>query len=124
MKRGERYTTAYTTFGIKASVSPEVPNNEGSFRPVTVTAPEGCILNAVRPAPLAARHIVGHLAPIALFGAAAYRPLKYFMAIPAASVFLALVFAAYGARRARASKPIPHAPGLTSQAPSLTELSR
>lgn len=65
------YTTAYTTFGIKASISPEVPNNEGSFRPVTVTAPEGCILNAVRPAPLAARHIVGHLAPIALFGALA-----------------------------------------------------
>jgi N-methylhydantoinase B len=63
------YTTAYTTFGIKASISPEVPNNEGSFRPVHVTAPEGCILNAVRPAPLAARHIVGHLAPIALFGA-------------------------------------------------------
>jgi N-methylhydantoinase B/oxoprolinase/acetone carboxylase alpha subunit len=23
-----------------------VPNNEGSFRPVTVTAPEDCILNA------------------------------------------------------------------------------
>jgi N-methylhydantoinase B len=65
------YTTAYTTFGIKASVSPDVPNNEGSFRPVTVTAPPGCILNALRPAPLAARHIVGHLAPIALFGALA-----------------------------------------------------
>lgn len=65
------YTTAYTTFGIKASISPEVPNNEGSFRPVTVAAPPGCILNAVRPAPLAARHIVGHLAPIALFGALA-----------------------------------------------------
>jgi N-methylhydantoinase B len=65
------YTTAYTTFGIKASISPEVPNNEGSFRPVKVTAPEGSILNAIRPAPLAARHIVGHLAPIALFGALA-----------------------------------------------------
>ncbi|MEX2270018.1 MAG: hydantoinase B/oxoprolinase family protein [Vicinamibacterales bacterium] len=65
------YTTAYTTFGIKASISPEVPNNEGSFRPVRVTAPEGCILNAVRPAALAARHIVGHLAPVALFGALA-----------------------------------------------------
>lgn len=65
------YTTAYTTFGVKASISPGVPNNEGSFRPVKVIAPEGCILNAVRPAPLAARHIVGHLAPIALFGALA-----------------------------------------------------
>jgi N-methylhydantoinase B len=63
------YTTAYTTFGLKAAVSPDVPNNEGSFRPVKVTAPEGCILNAVRPAPLAARHIVGHLIPNVLFGA-------------------------------------------------------
>ena len=63
------YTTAYTTFGLKAAISPEVPNNEGSFRPVTVRAPLGCILNAVRPAPLAARHIVGHLLPNALFGA-------------------------------------------------------
>src|SRR5581483_302337 len=63
------YTTAYTTFGIKAAISPDVPNNEGSFRPVKVTAPEGCILNAVKPAALAARHVVGHLTPIALFGA-------------------------------------------------------
>ena len=38
------YTTAYTTFGIKAAISPDVPNNEGSFRPVTVTAPVGSIL--------------------------------------------------------------------------------
>jgi N-methylhydantoinase B len=65
------YTTAYTTFGIKAAISPEVPNNEGSFRPVSVRAPEGCILNAVRPAALAARHVVGHLTPTALFGALA-----------------------------------------------------
>lgn len=65
------YTTAYTTFGIKAAISPDVPNNTGSFRPVVVTAPQGCILNAVHPAPLAARHIVGHLTPVALFGALA-----------------------------------------------------
>jgi N-methylhydantoinase B len=65
------YTTAYTTFGIKAAISPDVPNNEGSFRPVTVTAPPGSILNASHPSPLAARHVVGHLAPIALFGALA-----------------------------------------------------
>ncbi len=65
------YTTAYTTFGLKAAISPEVPNNEGSFRPVTVTAPPGSILNASRPAAVAARHVVGHLTPVALFGALA-----------------------------------------------------
>ena len=82
------YTTAYTTFGIKASISPDVPNNEGSFRPVTVTAPEGCILNAVRPAPLAARHIVGHLAPVALFGALAHVIPERVMAEGAAAIWI------------------------------------
>jgi N-methylhydantoinase B len=80
------YTTAYTTFGIKAAISPDVPNNEGSFRPVTVTAPVGCILNASRPAPLAARHVVGHLTPIALFGALAQVIPNAVMAEGAASV--------------------------------------
>jgi N-methylhydantoinase B len=52
------YTAAYTTFGVKCAISPEVPNNDGSFRPIHVTAPEGCILNAQHPAPVGARHIV------------------------------------------------------------------
>lgn len=37
--------------------------------------------------------------PLTLFGAAAYAPLKYLMAVPASAVFLALVLAAYGATR-------------------------
>lgn len=41
--------------------------------------------------------VIGNvLLPVALFGAAAYRPLKYFMAVPAGSVFVALILAAYG----------------------------
>jgi N-methylhydantoinase B len=82
------YTTAYTTFGIKAAISPDVPNNEGSFRPVVVTAPEGCILNAVRPAAVAARHVVGHLTPIALFGALAHVIPERVMAEGAASILV------------------------------------
>jgi N-methylhydantoinase B len=82
------YTTAYTTFGIKAAISPDVPNNEGSFRPVTVLAPEGCILNARHPAPLAARHVVGHLTPIALFGALAQVIPSQVMAEGAASILV------------------------------------
>lgn len=54
------YTEAYTTFGLKAALAPDVPNNEGSFRAVTVTAPEGCVLNCRHPAPVAARHLLGH----------------------------------------------------------------
>ena len=63
------YTHAYTTYAIKCAVSPEVPNNEGSFRPVKVTAPPGCILNAQRPVAVAGRHLIGHFLPGAIFGA-------------------------------------------------------
>jgi len=65
------YTHAYTTYALKCALAPEVPNNEGSFRPVHVTAPERCILNALPPAPVAARHIIGHFLPGAIFGALA-----------------------------------------------------
>jgi len=65
------YTHAYTTYGLKCALAPEVPNNEGSFRPVRVVAPEGCILNAQKPAPVAARHILGHFLPGVIFGALA-----------------------------------------------------
>jgi N-methylhydantoinase B len=63
------YTEAYTTFAIKAAIGPEVPNNDGSFRPVRVIAPPGCILNAQPPAPVAARAIVGHFLPGTIFRA-------------------------------------------------------
>jgi N-methylhydantoinase B len=63
------YTTAYTTFGIKCAISPDVPNNDGSFQPIGVTAPEGSILNAVHPAPVGARHIIGHFLPGVIHGA-------------------------------------------------------
>lgn len=66
------YTAAYTTFGIKCAISPEVPNNDGSFQPIDVTAPEGSILNAVHPAPVGARHIVGHFLPGVIHGALAH----------------------------------------------------
>jgi N-methylhydantoinase B len=65
------YTTAYTTYGIKCAISPDVPNNDGSFRPVTVTAPVDCILNAQFPAAVGGRHLVGHFLPAAVFGALA-----------------------------------------------------
>ena len=41
------YTHAYASFAVKAAIYPDVPHNEGSFRPVRVTAPPGSILNAL-----------------------------------------------------------------------------
>lgn len=63
------YTMAYSSFAIKAAIAPDVPHNAGSFRPVTVQAPEGSILNCRRPAPVASRHSVGHYLPSLIFRA-------------------------------------------------------
>jgi N-methylhydantoinase B len=48
-------TFASTMFPFKCALVPEVPNNEGLFRPIHVTAPEGCILNATFPHPVKSR---------------------------------------------------------------------
>ena len=61
------YTGAYTTYGVKCLISPDIPNNEGSFRPVVTTAPEGSILNARHPEAIGGRHLVGHFLPAAVF---------------------------------------------------------
>ena len=63
------YTHAYTTYPLKCAICPNVPNNEGSFRPVQVAAPEGSILNALFPCAVGARHLIGHFASQAVFGA-------------------------------------------------------
>jgi N-methylhydantoinase B len=65
------YTHAYASFAVKAAIYPDVPHNEGSFRPVRVTAPPGSILNALEPAPVASRQAVGHFVPSAIFTALA-----------------------------------------------------
>ena len=66
---GFNYTVAYTTYGVKCAIAPEVPNNAGSFTPIHTLAPEGSILNARPPAAVAGRHTVGHFLPSAIMGA-------------------------------------------------------
>lgn len=63
------YTFAYSCFALKCLLDPGAPNNSGSFDAVTVRAPEGCLLNARRPAPVWGRHLSGHYAPPAIIGA-------------------------------------------------------
>jgi N-methylhydantoinase B len=65
------YTHGYASFALKAAIAPDVPHNDGAFRPVHVTAPAGSILNCTDPAAVAARHLVGHFVPSAIFGALA-----------------------------------------------------
>ncbi len=63
------YTDAYTSFGIRCLIGEDVPNNAGSLAAIQVSAPAGCILNALHPAPVTARHVVGQLLPDVVFGA-------------------------------------------------------
>ena len=53
------YTRAFSTYAVKCLTTPDVPNNEGTLRPLDVSAPAGCILHAQRPAPTGGRHSVG-----------------------------------------------------------------
>src|SRR5690349_24726299 len=62
------YCLAYTAFGVKCLVAPEVPNNAGSLGAMTVSAPAGSVLNVNRPWPVAARHTVGHMLPDVVAG--------------------------------------------------------
>lgn len=63
------YTTAYTVFGLACIVGARIPNNAGSLKPLTVSAPPGTILNAQKPAPVSSRHIIGQMLPDVVFGA-------------------------------------------------------
>ncbi|MEM6679347.1 MAG: hydantoinase B/oxoprolinase family protein [Pseudomonadota bacterium] len=65
----EVYTRAYACYALKCAIAPEVPNNTGSLEPFQITAPEGCILAARRPAPVSVRHVMGHLVPDVVLGA-------------------------------------------------------
>ena len=65
------YTFAYTAFPIKCITSPQIPNNEGSFAPITVSAPLGTIVNPTYPAPVGGRALIGHFLSAAVFQALA-----------------------------------------------------
>ena len=65
------YNTAYasTIFPFKCALAPHIPNNEGLFRPISVTAPLGSILNTTFPHPVKARAKTTNNMNQVLFGA-------------------------------------------------------
>lgn len=65
------YTRAHTAYPLKCLLTPNVPNNEGCFRPISVVAPEGSILNCGRTASVNARTQTGWHIHTLLFGALA-----------------------------------------------------
>jgi N-methylhydantoinase B len=65
------YTAAYTLYGLKCALSPDIPNNDGALRPIIVDAPAGSLLAAEYPAAVCGRHMVGHYLPSLVFRALA-----------------------------------------------------
>jgi len=65
------YTYAMTAYAVKCALLPNLPNNEGMFRPIKVTAPEGSILNPSFPIAVGGRAATGHYVPVLVFGALA-----------------------------------------------------
>ncbi len=55
------YCFAYSAYAVKALLSPDVPNNEGSFLPITTSAPLGSIFNPRFPAASGGRGMIGHM---------------------------------------------------------------
>lgn len=64
-------TYAYTVFPIKCALHPHIPANEGCFRPVRMTVPEGTCLNPRYPAPVRFRTSLVYYVVEAIFGALA-----------------------------------------------------
>jgi len=62
-------TTAYTLMGLKSMFDPLMPINDGFMRPITITAPPGCLVNPTKPASVRMRNQVAHFIPELLFTA-------------------------------------------------------
>lgn len=65
------YTEAYSCYPLKCALDPATPRNDGSYRMIHVSAPEGSILNPRFPAPVHARQLVGHCLAAAIYQALA-----------------------------------------------------
>lgn len=63
------YAKAYACYALKCAIAPEIPNNAASLAPFEIAAPVNSIVNAVHPAPVALRHIVGHFVPDTVYDA-------------------------------------------------------
>ena len=65
------YTRAHTVYPLKCLLTPNVPNNEGCFRPISVIAEEGSILNCSRTVSVNSRTRTGWHIHTLLFSALA-----------------------------------------------------
>ena len=64
-------TVSHSLLALKCALLPDLPNNEGLYRCVTVTAPDGCILNPRFPAPVRGRSMTSFNLNAAIYAALA-----------------------------------------------------
>ena len=60
---------SFCLYAIKSILDPFIPNNEGCFRPITVKAAEGSLVNPRWPAPVWGRTMIIHRIPELIYGA-------------------------------------------------------
>lgn len=65
------FTEAYTLYGLRLILVPDLPNNGGFYRPISVHCPEGSVVNARYPAATLSRHAIGHQVIDAVYSALA-----------------------------------------------------
>lgn len=65
------FVKSSTYLTVRCALEHDVPNNAGVYRCITVTAPEGSILNPRMPAPVAARALTGYRVVDTVMGALA-----------------------------------------------------
>lgn len=64
----KHFSDAYVFHAVKTALIPEVPNNEGLFRSIEITSPEGTLVHAQFPAPVMSRHMMTAFISSAVFG--------------------------------------------------------
>ncbi|UPY38742.1 hydantoinase B/oxoprolinase family protein [Sediminicoccus sp. KRV36] len=65
------FTKSNSFLSVRCALRGDIPNNAGVFRCIEVTAPAGCVLNPISPAPVAARALTGYRVMDTMFGALA-----------------------------------------------------
>lgn len=83
-------TCSAVYYALLAALGGDIPANSGCYGPISVVLPEGSVVNARFPAPVAGRMVVNHRIATAVFGA-----LAHFMPgrIPAAYYAISYVYA-------------------------------
>ena len=84
------YAQAHVTYPLKCMLSPEIPGNAGCYRPLTVTAPQGSILNCDKPMAVNTRVRTGwYLAPNVFMALAEALPerVQAFTGLPSSALF-------------------------------------